>query len=226
MNFSNYFLLIGIPFILGIWAQLRVASTLKRYKKIAASSGLSGAEAARRILDASLLYDVNIIPSDSIMGDHYNPTDRTLHLSEEIFSGRSIAAIGVAAHECGHALQHQENYAPLKWRSGLVPATQFSSQILPFVIFGGFLFHMTNLIALGIACYALLMLFQLITLPVEFDASTRAKVILEKMGIIQSPLEVTGVRQVLNAAAWTYVAAFVAVLGNLMYLLLIRKNER
>ncbi|MFZ4116670.1 MAG: zinc metallopeptidase [Chthoniobacterales bacterium] len=226
MNISTYFLLIGIPLILALWSQFRVTSTLKRYQKIAVSSGLTGAEAAQQILDASGIHDVKVMQTDSMMGDHYNPADKTLHLSSEIFSGNSIAAVGVAAHECGHALQHQQNYAPLQWRSGLVPATQFSSQILPFVILGGFLFHMTNLITLGIACYAVLMLFQLITLPVEFDASARAKVILEKMGIIQSPAEVAGVHAVLNAAAWTYIAAFVAVLGNLIYLLLVRRDER
>lgn len=226
MNFSTYFLLIGVPLVFGLWAQWHVSSIMKRYKKMVASSGLSGREAAQQILEASGIHDVKIISSNSIMGDHYNPTDKTLHLSQEIFSGTSIAAIGVAAHECGHALQHQEHYAPLKWRMALVPATQFSSQILPFVILGGFLFHMTNLISLGIACYAILMLFQLITLPVEFDASSRAKVVLEKMGLISSPFEITGVREVLNAAAWTYVAAFVAVLGNLIYLLLVRRDER
>jgi len=226
MNFSTYFLLIGVPLVLGLWAQWHVSSIMKRYKKIIASSGLSGSETAQRILEASGIHDVKIISSDSMMGDHYNPTDKTLHLSQEIFSGASVAAIGIAAHECGHALQHQKNYAPLKWRMILVPATQFSSQILPFVILGGFFFHITHLISLGIACYAILMVFQLITLPVEFDASARAKVILEKMGIIKSPLEINGVRNVLNAAAWTYVAAFVAVLGNLIYLLMVRRDER
>lgn len=226
MNMSTYFLLIGIPLILGLWAQFRVTATLNRYKKIAASGGITGAETAQRILDASAINDVKIMPTDSMMGDHYDPSNKTLHLSSEIFYGNSIAAVGVAAHECGHALQHQQGYAPLKWRMGLVPATQFSSQILPFVILGGFLFHMTNLITLGIACYAVLMLFQLITLPVEFDASKRAKVILQKMGIIQSSAEVTGVHAVLNAAAWTYIAAFVAVAGNLIYLLMVRRDNR
>lgn len=223
---STYLLFIGVPLLLGLWAQFRVTSTLNHYKKIAVNSGLTGAEAAQQILDASGINDVKIVSTDSMMGDHYNPTDKTLHLSSEIFSGNSIAAVGVAAHECGHALQHQQNYAPLQWRSRLVPATQLSSQILPFVIFGGLFFHMTNLITLGIACYAVLMLFQLITLPVEFDASARAKIILQKMGIIHSPAEVTGVHAVLNAAAWTYIAAFVAVLGNLIYLLMIRKDNR
>ncbi|MCF7728880.1 MAG: zinc metallopeptidase [Chthoniobacterales bacterium] len=226
MNMSAYLFLIGIPLILGLWAQFRVSSTLKRYEKITISSRLTGAEAAQQILSASGIHDVKIMETDSMMGDHYNPTDKTLHLSSAIFSGNSIAAVGVAAHECGHALQDKESYAPLKLRLGLVPATQFSSQILPFVILGGFLFHMAHLITLGIACYAVLMLFQLITLPVEFDASSRAKVILKKMGIVQSPLEITGVHDVLNAAAWTYVAAFVAVLGNLIYLLLVRRSER
>ena len=226
MNMSSYIFLLGIPLALGLWAQFRVTAAFNRYKKIAVGSGLTGAETARKILQASNIQDVEVVPLDSVMGDHYDPTGKKLNLSPDVFHGNSITSVGVAAHECGHALQHQESYTPLKVRMAIVPATQFSSKILPFVIIGGFLFHMTHLITLGIACYAVLMVFQMITLPVEFDASARAKVILQKMGIIQTPAEVNGVNAVLNAAAWTYIAAFVASIGNLIYLLLVRRDGR
>ena len=160
-----------------------------------------------------------------MLGDHYDPTDRRLCLSTDVYHGASIASVGIAAHECGHALQHQRNYAPLNLRMQIVPATQFASQILPFVIIGGFFFHMTGLITVGILCYAVLMVFQLITLPVEFDASNRAKAILQRMGIVRAGEEAAGVDAVLNAAALTYVAAFVAALGNLVYLLLARRDS-
>lgn len=226
MNFSTYFLLIGIPLILGLWAQFRVNSAFNKYKKIAVSSGLTGAQAAQKILAAASLQDISVVPAEGMMSDHYDPSTKSLHLSSDVFYGNSITSVGVAAHECGHALQHQAAYGPLKLRIFLVPATQFSSKLLPFVILGGFFFHLTNLITLGIACYAVLMVFQLVTLPVEFDASSRAKVILKKMNIIQSPREVQGVNAVLDAAAWTYIAAFVAAVGNLLYLLMVRRNER
>jgi hypothetical protein len=161
-----------------------------------------------------------------MLGDHYDPSHKRLCLSTDVYQGESIAAVGIAAHECGHALQHQKNYGPLNLRMQIVPATQFASQILPFVIIGGFFFHMTGLLTLGIACYAVLMAFQLITLPVEFDASARAKVILRQLGIIRPGDEQIGVNSVLNAAALTYVAAFVAALGNLVYLVLARRDSR
>ncbi|MBX9577909.1 MAG: zinc metallopeptidase [Chthoniobacterales bacterium] len=226
MNFSNYFLLIGIPLVFGLWAQYRVSSTFNRYKKVATTSGLTGAQAAQQILSASEIHDVSIVAIDSMLGDHYDPSKKCLNLSSDVFYGNSVSAVGVAAHECGHAIQHKLHYSPLRWRTAIVPATQFSSQLLPFVVLGGFFFHLTNLISLGIACYAVLMIFQLITLPVEFDASARAKVILQKMGIIQSPAEVAGVKAVLDAAALTYIAAFVAAVGNMIYLLMVRRDSR
>lgn len=226
MNFSTYFLLIGIPLIFGLWAQYRVSSAFSRYKKVAASSGLTGAQAAQQILNASNIHDVAIIPLDSMLGDHYDPSKKSLHLSTDVYYGNSIAAVGVAAHECGHAIQHQLHYAPLKWRNAIVPITQFSSQLLPFILLGGFFFHLTNFINLGIACYAVLMVFQLITLPVEFDASSRAKIILQKMGIIHTPAEIKGVHAVLDAAALTYIAAFIAAVGNMVYLLMVRRDNR
>lgn len=226
MNLSTYFILLGIPLIFGLWAQYRVTTTFNKYKKMRVSSGLTGAEAAKLILQASSIHDVDVVSIDGMLGDHYDPSKKRLNLSSDVFYGDSVAAVGVAAHECGHALQHSKAYMPLNIRMAIVPATQFASQILPFVIIGGFFFHLTNLISIGIACYAMLMVFQLITLPVEFDASARAKEILPKMGIIQAPVEVEGVHAVLNAAALTYIAAFVAAVGNLIYLLLIRRDSR
>ncbi len=221
-----YLLLIGVPLAFGLWAQFRVSSAFNRYKNIAAVSGITGAEAARRILSDAGINDVEVVPIDGMLGDHYDPSHKRLCLSTEVYQSDSIASLGIAAHECGHALQHQENYGPLNLRMQIVPATQFASQILPFVIIGGFFFHMTGLITVGIACYVVLMVFQLITLPVEFDASARAKVILQRMGMIRPGDEEIGVNSVLDAAALTYVAAFVAAAGNLIYLLLARRDGR
>lgn len=226
MTPEMYLLLIGVPLAFGLWAQYRVSAAFNKYKEIPAASGITGAEAARRILADAGISDVEVVPIDGMLGDHYDPGHKRLCLSGDVYQGDSIASVGIAAHECGHALQHQKNYGPLNLRMQIVPATQFASQILPFVILGGFLFHMTGLITIGIVCYVVLMVFQLITLPVEFDASARAKVILQRMGIIRPGDEAAGVNAVLDAAALTYVAAFVAALGNLFYLLLARRDER
>ena len=226
MTLELYILLIGVPLAFGLWAQFRVSSAFNSYKEVPAASGITGADAARRILADAGINDVRVEEINGMLGDHYDPTKKRLCLSTDVYNGDSIAAVGIAAHECGHALQHKENYGPLNLRMQIVPATQFASQILPFVIIGGFIFHMTGLINVGIACYAILMVFQLITLPVEFDASNRAKAILQQMGIIQPGKEVTGVNAVLDAAALTYVAAFVAAAGNLIYLLMARRDER
>lgn len=225
MNFELYILLIGAPLAFGLWAQFRVSSAFNTYKEVPAASGVTGADAARRILADAGIGDVRVEEINDMLGDHYDPTHKKLCLSTDVYNGSSIAAVGIAAHECGHALQHQQNYGPLNLRMQIVPATMFASQILPFVILGGFFFHMTGLINVGIACYAILMVFQLITLPVEFDASNRAKAILQQMGIVQPGTEASGVNAVLNAAALTYVAAFVAALGNLIYLLMARRDE-
>ena len=225
MTFELYLLLIGVPLAFGFLAQFRVSSAFNTYKEIPAASGITGADAARRILADAGIRDVEVMEINGMLGDHYDPTEKRLCLSTDVYNGASIASVGIAAHECGHALQHQKNYAPLNLRMQIVPATQFASQILPFVILGGFFFHMTGLINVGIACYAVLMVFQLITLPVEFDASNRAKAILQRMGIIRPGEEAAGVAAVLNAAALTYVAAFVAALGNLIYLLVARRDS-
>lgn len=222
---STYLLLIGVPLILGLYAQMRVSSAFGKYKKVRATSNVTGAQAAREILNAAKIHDVEVREINDMLGDHYDPMHKRLCLSSDVFRSPSVAALGIAAHECGHAIQHARAYAPLKWRMAVVPVTQFASQLLPFVIIGGFLFHITGLITLGILCYAVLAVFQLITLPVEFDASKRAKVILQQMGMIQPGGEASGVNSVLNAAALTYVAAFVVALGNLAYLILLRRHD-
>jgi len=222
---GNWLILVGIPLIIGLIAQFRVKSAFKKWGEVRASSNITGAEAAREILAAARITDVQVVETNDFLGDHYDPTSKRLCLSTNVFSTPSVAALGIAAHECGHAIQHQAAYAPLKARMAIVPITQIASNMLPFVIFGGFIFHMTGLITLGIYCYLVLLAFQLITLPVEFDASRRAKIILQQMGIVQPGNEVVGVNRVLNAAALTYVAAFVATLGNLLYLLSVRDRR-
>jgi Zn-dependent membrane protease YugP len=189
------------------------------------SANITGAECAREILQAAQIQDVDVVETNDFLGDHYDPTNKKLHLSSGVYNTPSVAAVGIAAHETGHAIQHAKAYAPLKLRMAVVPMTMVASQMLPFVIIGGLFFHLTGLITLGIYCYLILLVFQLITLPVEFDASRRAKIILREMGIVQPGTEVAGVNNVLNAAALTYVAAFIAALGNLLWLMSIRDRR-
>jgi Zn-dependent membrane protease YugP len=184
---------------------------------------MTGAEAAARILAASGIYDVQIYEGNQPMGDHYDPMHKRLILSSQNFRGTSTAALGVAAHECGHAVQHKMAYAPLNWRMAAVGMTTFASQVvfwLPLVgIFTGILSRYTGLMIMAVA-WGIIMLFNLITLPVEFDASARAKRILTQMGFIRGSGEAAAVNSVLNAAALTYVAAFVMSLAYLLYFLL------
>jgi len=222
---GNWLLYIGVPLIIGIWAQIRVSSAFKKWGAVRASSNITGAEAAREILQAAQINDVEVVQTDGFLGDHYDPANKRLCLSTSVFNTPSVAALGVAAHETGHAIQHAKAYAPLKARTAIVPITMIASRMLPFVIFGGLFFRISGLITLGIYCYMVLLAFQLITLPVEFDASRRAKIILQQMRIIQPGEEAVGVNKVLNAAALTYVAAFIAALGNLLWLLSVRDRR-
>src|SRR5450432_3851162 len=226
MMFSQHYLvLIGIPLLIGLWAQFRVSGAFRKWGAVRASSNITGAEAAREILQAASIRDVDVVETNDYLGDHYDPTKKRLCLSTNVYNTPSVAALGIAAHETGHAIQHAKAYAPLKARMTIVPVTSIASRVLPFAIIGGLFFNITGLITLGIYCYLALLVFQLITLPVEFDASHRAKIILQQMGIIQPGNEAVGVNQVLNAAAWTYVAAFVATLGNLLWLLSVRDRR-
>jgi len=223
---GNWLIYIGIPLILGLWAQAKVSGAFGRWSQVRASSGLTGAEAAQEILNAAQIHDVNIVQINGMLGDHYDPTKKQLCLSTQTYNSPSVAAVGIAAHETGHAIQHARAYAPLQWRMTIVPATAFASRILPFVIFGGFIFNSLGLIKIGILCYSVLAVFQLITLPVEYDASRRAKIVLGQLGIIRTGEETAGVNAVLDAAALTYVAAFIAALGNLLWLLSMTNRRR
>ena len=221
----NWLFYIGVPLIIGLWAQIRVSSAFSKWSKVRASSNITGAETAREILRAAQISDVDVVETNDFLGDHYDPTRKRLCLSSNVYNTPSVAALGIAAHETGHAIQHAKAYAPLMARMTIVPVTQVASQLLPFIIIGGFWFGITGLITLGIYCYLILAIFQLITLPVEFDASRRAKIILQQMHIVQPGEEVAGVNNVLNAAALTYVAAFIAALGNLLWLMSMRDRR-
>jgi Zn-dependent membrane protease YugP len=223
---GNYWLLyVGVPLILGIWAQIRVSGAFKKWGQVRASSNITGADCAREILQAAQIHDVDVVQTDGFLGDHYDPASKKLCLSSNVYNTPSVAALGIAAHETGHAIQHAKAYAPLKWRMAIVPMTMVASQMLPFIIIGGLWFRITGLITLGVYCYLILAIFQLITLPVEFDASRRAKIILQQMRIIQPGEEMAGVNSVLNAAALTYVAAFIAAIGNLLWLMSVRDRR-
>lgn len=220
-----WILLIGFPLILGIIAQTRVSSAFSHWKQVPASSGMTGADVAKAILRTAGIHDVEVIQIQTLLGDHYDPTHKRLCLSPDVYATPSIAALGIAAHEAGHAIQDAKNYGMLKTRMALVPVTSFASQLLWPVIIGGMFFHFLPLVHLAIFCFAVLTVFQLITLPVEFDASRRAKVILGQMNFISPGEETKGINSVLNAAALTYVAAFVASIGNLIYFLLSQREE-
>ncbi|PYK13739.1 MAG: peptidase [Verrucomicrobia bacterium] len=222
---SHWLLYIGVPLIIGIWAQIRVTSAFRKWGEVRASSNITGAECAREILQAAQINDVDVVETNDFLGDHYDPRDKKLHLSSSVYNTPSVASLGIAAHETGHAIQHAKAYAPLKARMAIVPVTMVASQLLPFIIIGGLFFRISGLITLGIYCYLVLLVFQLITLPVEFDASRRAKIILQQMGIVRPGEEVVGVNKVLNAAALTYIAAFIAALGNLLWLMSIRDRR-
>jgi Zn-dependent membrane protease YugP len=220
--FLSLLLFVGTMAI-SAWATLRVKAAYARYSQVPAASGYCGAEAAEQILRGAGVYDVQIVEHDELLGDHYDPLHKRLMLSRENFEGRSVAALGIAAHECGHAIQHKLAYAPLQWRMAAVGLTSFASQLvmwLPLVgMFTGLLSSRTGLLIMALG-WGIIMLFNLITLPVEFDASRRAKQLLPAMGFIQPGEELRAVRKVLDAAAWTYVAAFLTSLAYFLWHLL------
>lgn len=221
------YLLLALPgLVLGLWAQWRVRHTFSRYAEVGTSRGLSGAEVAAEILHTKGIHDVAIEPVEGWLSDHYDPRRKILRLSPGVFHGRSVSATGVAAHEVGHAIQHAERYAPLGMRSALVPAMSFASPLAVPIIIGGFILSgfvgasIGQIVTLfGIALFTVVVLFQLITLPVEFDASRRAMAAIEAGGILRGQ-EAQGARDVLGAAAWTYVAAAVSSVLTLLYFLI------
>ena len=215
------YLILALPgLLLGLWAQARVRGTFNKYSKVRTARAMTGADIARYLLDDQGLRDVRIEETQGFLSDHYDPRTRVLRLSSDVYRAPSIAAAGVAAHEMGHALQHSVGYGPLKIRSAIIPAVQFGSSLAPILFIIGFLLNFTGLAWLGVILFASAVVFSLITLPVEFDASKRAKVLLHNSGVL-SPQEVKGVDKVLDSAALTYVAAAVAAVGQLFYYVLL-----
>jgi Zn-dependent membrane protease YugP len=214
-----YFLLAFIvPMVVGLWAQHRVKSTFARNLEVPVANGMTGAQVARRILDANGLQEVPVEETPGSLSDHYDPRNHSVHLSPEVFRGVSVASTAVGAHEVGHAIQHAQAYAFFRFRSAMFPAVQFASNIWLLFLIGGFILNALGLVYIGIALYAIAVLFQIVTLPVEFDASKRAKAQLSEMGLVAAN-EGTGVKSVLTAAAWTYVAAALAAVAMLLYYL-------
>ena len=214
-----YFLFIAPGLALSLWASWRVKSNFKKYSKVRSSRGITGAEAAAELLRTASIDDVKIVRTAGKLSDHYNPINKTLALSESVYDSSSIAAIGVATHEAGHAIQHAQHYGPLWVRSMLVPTANIGSSIGYFVMLIGLFMASTNMVLVGAVLFSMVLLFQIVTLPVEFDATRRAKALVVEHGIIL-PQEREGVDRVLNAAALTYVAAAVSTLLTLLYFLL------
>lgn len=223
--------LIIIAFVLAMWAQTKVKSNFEKWSKVQASSGVTGVQVARRILDRNGLHDVKIeLSKRGGLSDHYDPRSKTIRLSEQVYRGASIASLAVAAHEVGHAIQHGTNYFMLKVRSGVFPAAQLGSRMAPILLIGGFILGQgtalgMNLIGVGIGLFAAAVLFQLVTLPVEYDASNRAKNELVSLGLISNNEE-KGIGNVLNAAALTYVAStLIAILQLLKFIMIFARRR-
>ncbi|MFT3782474.1 MAG: zinc metallopeptidase [Nibricoccus sp.] len=218
-----WLLLLIVPILLGVYAQRKVSSAYHKNLQIASRGRITGAEAAQAVMDSAGIHDVEIVEVEGQLSDHYDPSNKRLALSSDNYRGTSLAALGVSAHEAGHAIQHKQGYAMMQVRQNMVPVVQFAAPIAYFLT--GFGFYLISymghtMMMIGIAALAVLTLFQLVTLPVEFDASRRAKVQLVNLGILGRD-EMPGVNETLNAAALTYVAAFVSSLGQLLHLLLL-----
>ena len=217
MFFSPYWLLFALPgLLLALWAQSRVKGAYNKYSQVRTARGVTGAQVARSLLDAEGLHNVKIEQGKGRLSDHYDPRSKVLRLSPDVYGQASVAAAGVAAHEMGHALQDAKGFFPLRIRSAFVPAAQFGSTIAPWLFIAGFLLRMTALAWVGVLLFGAAVVFTLITLPVELDASKRAKKLLVSNGILIGG-EIKGVEKVLDAAALTYVAAAVAAIGQLIY---------
>lgn len=223
--FDPTFILLIPAIILSIWAQFKVHSNFNRYTKVYSRSGLTGAQVAKILLNANGITDVGIERVAGNLTDHYHPTKKMLYLSESVYGNSSISAISVAAHEVGHAIQHHENYAPLKIRSMLVPAAQIGDYASWILLIAGLILSISPLVELGIVLFSFVVLFQIVTLPVEFNASSRALQQLAYYGILDSS-EIPGGKKVLSAAAWTYVASAVMAILQLLRLMLIFAGNR
>lgn len=217
MFFDPMYFVFALPaLLLGLWAQAKVKGAVNQYSQVRTMRGVTGAQVARTLLDAEGLHNVRVEETQGFLSDHYDPRGKVLRLSPDVYRGPSVAAAGIAAHEMGHALQDAKGYAPLVLRSAMVPSVQFGSWLGPLVFFAGLLMNLTGLAWLGLILFGATAAFALVTLPVEFDASRRAKQLLTERGILVSQ-EMQGVNAVLDAAALTYVAGAAQAISTLLY---------
>ncbi len=225
-GFDVYYLYLVVPaFLFALYAQYKVKNTFNKYKRLPNRRGLTGADVARSILDTHGLIDIAVLPVAGELTDYYDPRKKVVKLSKGVYGSTSVAALGVAAHETGHALQHKTGYAPLKLRSTLVPAANIGSSAGPYLAILGILFQLNPLIYAGIILYSLAVLFYLVTLPVEFNASKRAIATLDGMEILAQD-EIEPAKKVLRAAAMTYVASAAVSIANLLRLVMLSRNRR
>jgi hypothetical protein len=228
IGFDPLYLLFALPgLLIGIWAQIKLHHAYAKYREVPVDSGMTGAEAAREILDHAGLNDMPVEEIPGQLSDHYDPSKRALFLSSDNYHGRTVAAVGVAAHESGHALQHQAAYGLFNVRMALVPVTQFASTAYIGIFFLGIIFHSfwSSALTIIIAIFTIITLFQLVTLPVEYDASRRAKEQLFRLGLVHEH-ERAGVAKVLDAAALTYVAALISSAMTLLYYIFMARDSR
>jgi Zn-dependent membrane protease YugP len=219
MFFDPMYFVFALPaLILGLWAQFKVQSSYRKYSQVRSMVGLSGSEIARRMLDMNGLYNVSVEMVQGFLSDHYDPTKRVLRLSPDVYRGNSLAAAGIAAHEAGHALQHQDAYLPMQIRTAIVPTVQLGSWLGPIIFLIGFFMQWTQLAWIGLILFAATAAFAIITLPVEFNASRRAKAWLAESGVLYNE-EMRGINSVLDAAALTYVAAAAQAVSTILYYL-------
>ncbi|MCH5252732.1 MAG: zinc metallopeptidase [Lachnospiraceae bacterium] len=225
LMWDSTYILVLVGVVLSLLASAKVRSTFGRYSQVRSASGMTGAQTAERILSYAGIRDVEITHISGQLNDHYNPKTKVVALSDSVYGSNSLAAIAVAAHECGHVIQHHKNYAPLSVRTALVPVANFGSGASWIIIIAGIIFSFPSLITVGIVCFSLAVLFQVITLPVEFNASRRALVILQDTGILGNN-EGKAAGKVLRAAALTYVAAAAASILQLLRLILLFGRNR
>src|SRR5215510_9147549 len=212
-NDPIFWVLVLPGLLLGMYAQSRIRMNFARYSQVRTADGITGAQVARRLLDLQGLHDVRVEYTPGLLSDHYDPQSKILRLSQQVYYVPSVAAAGVAAHEAGHAVQDAKDYFPMEARSRIVPLVQLASQIAPWLFIAGITLQSTTLTWVGVILFGSSSLFALITLPVEFNASARAERLLVSNGIIRGEEQIQGVRRVLGAAAWTYVAAAVSAVG-------------
>lgn len=224
-SFGLYIAFLIPPLVIGLAVQWWLKKTFAEQAKVEVMNGMTGAQVARAVLDANGLQEIPVVETPGALTDHYDPRKRSVHLSQPVFGGESVSSSAVAAHEVGHAIQHAQGYAPMRFRSALFPAVAFSSSIWMWLLIIGLLLQLSGLLLIAIILYAIAVLFHFVTLPVEFDASRRAGIQLRELGLVTSG-EGAGVKSVLNAAALTYVAGALAALTQLLYFVLIFLGNR